>query len=145
MNNDQLNEARFARNVCGALNRGAAGMTEKTTARLHAARQAALARQAEPAPVMSLAGVGHGIGDFGHFVADSLHHHYRGILAVLALLVGAMGAQVWQNAQQAVELAEIDSALLSDDVPPGAYTDQGFLEWLEHFSSDERQDGSLPQ
>jgi hypothetical protein len=76
-------------------------------------------------------------------MSDSLHSHYRGILAFVALAVGAIGVQVWQNERDAAELAEIDSALLSDEVPPSAYTDQGFMEWLHHLS--EQEDDSLPE
>ena len=54
-----------------------------------------------------------------------------------------MGVQFWQNLQTASELAEIDSALLSDEVSPGAYLDQGFMEWLNHLS--QQEEDSLPQ
>jgi hypothetical protein len=139
---NEANDPQFGRRICRALNEGTANLNEKTVGRLREMRHEALLHQAEPVPVLSLAGIGHGIA---HFVTDSLHNHYRGILAVLALLVGAMGAQLWQNVQQATELAEIDSALLSDEVPPGAYTDQGFIEWLEHLSSEQQQEDSLPE
>jgi hypothetical protein len=74
---------------------------------------------------------------------EPLHGHFRGILAVFALAIGAMGVQFWQNLQSASELAEIDSALLSDEVSPGAYLDQGFMEWLNHLS--QQEEDSLPQ
>lgn len=139
---NEPNEPQTARRICRVLNQGTANLNEKTVGGLREIRHKALLRQAQPVAVLSFAGIGHGIA---HFVTDSLHNHYRGILAVLALLVGAMGAQLWQNVQQATELAEIDSALLSDEVPPDAYTDQGFIEWLEHLSSEQRQEDSLPE
>jgi hypothetical protein len=143
--NNESSKDQLAHRICDVLDQGTATLDEKAIARLREIRHAALERQAHSAPVFSLAGIGHGIEQAGHFFGDSLHNHYRGILAAIALLVGALGADLWQNAQQATELAEIDSALLSDEVPPGAYTDQGFLEWLEHLTSDEQQDNSLPE
>ncbi len=136
---------QLARRICNILDQGATALDEKAVERLREIRRAALERQIQPAPALSLAGIGHGVERAGHFFSESLHHHHRGILAALALLVGALGADLWQNARHATELAEIDSALLSDEVPPGAYTDQGFMEWLEHLTSDEQQDDSLPE
>jgi len=38
----------------------------------------------------------------------------------------------FHNDQSALELAEIDSALLIDDLPPNAYTDSSFLDYLKY-------------
>ncbi len=129
-------EVDFAGRIRDALNHGAANLGEKTSVRLYEARCDALRHQAAPVAAVSLA-------SFGHVLAETFHHHYRGILALVALAVGALGVQLWQNEQEAAELAEIDSALLSDEVPPSAYTDQGFLEWLHRLS--EREEESLPE
>lgn len=134
--NTELKEAQFARCIRSILDESVADLDQKTSRRLYDIRLAALDHQAQPVVALSLAGITHGIG---HFLADSVHSHYRGILAFLALTVGAAGVQLWHNAQQAAELAEIDSALLSDEVPPGAYTDQGFLEWLDRLSSQQQE------
>lgn len=51
-------------------------------------------------------------------------------LPLLALLVGLVSVQ-WLDKQQVVsELAEIDTALLVDDLPPAAYSDPGFVQFL---------------
>jgi hypothetical protein len=47
------------------------------------------------------------------------------------LLAGLITIHVLQNDLRASELAEIDSALLTDDLPPAAYTDPGFLKFLK--------------
>lgn len=137
---NESNHETLARRICDVLDQGTATLDEETAARLRDIRQAALKRQVLHAPALSLAGIGHGLEQIGHFLADPIHNHYRGILAAIALLVGAFGANLWQNARQATELAEIDSALLSDEVPPGAYSDQGFLEWLERFTSEDSEE-----
>ena len=51
-------------------------------------------------------------------------------LPLLALLAGLITVQ-WLDKQQTVsELAEIDTALLVDDLPPAAYSDPGFIQFL---------------
>lgn len=53
------------------------------------------------------------------------------------LVVGVAGVTTWNDFQKAAENAEIDSALLADDLPINAYLDKGFQAWLsEHSSQD---------
>jgi hypothetical protein len=133
---ENQNELEFAGRVRDMLNASAENLDQSVATRLYESRCDALRHQAAPVAVLSLAGL-------GHFMSDSLHSHYRGILAFVALAIGAIGVQLWQNDLDATELAEIDSALLSDEVPPSAYTDQGFMEWLNRLS--EQEDDSLPE
>lgn len=52
-------------------------------------------------------------------------------LPLIALLASLIAFQ-WINNENAVaELAEIDSALLVDELPPAAYTDPGFVQFLK--------------
>jgi hypothetical protein len=134
--NTHPHEVEVARRVRAALDTGIADLDQKTTRRLYESRCDALRHQAAPVAVLSLAGV-------GRVMSDSLRGHYRGVLAFLALAVGAAGVQVWQDHAEATQLAEIDSELLSDEVSPSAYTDPGFLEWLHRLS--EQDDDSLPE
>ena len=52
-------------------------------------------------------------------------------LPLLVLIVGLMVITVVQNESGAKEVAEVDAALLTDDLPPAAYTDPGFLQFLK--------------
>jgi hypothetical protein len=52
-------------------------------------------------------------------------------LPLIALIVGLISINYIQNDNRARELAEVDSALLTDDLPPTAYTDPGFLQFLK--------------
>jgi hypothetical protein len=45
-----------------------------------------------------------------------------------------VGTYYWNHFEQAAENEEVDSALLSDDLPPAAYLDKGFQAWLERSS-----------
>ena len=57
-------------------------------------------------------------------------------LPLLALLAGLVTVQ-WFDKQQIVsELAEIDTALLVDDLPPAAYSDPGFVQFLRQTGSE---------
>lgn len=133
---NETGDPKFVGDIRLVLDKGVANLDRKVVARLYAARQDALLHQAQPVAALSMAGI-------GHFVIEPLQGHFRGILAVFALAIGAMGVQFWQNLRTASELAEIDSALLSDEVSPGAYLDQGFMEWLNHLS--QQEEDSLPQ
>ncbi len=51
-------------------------------------------------------------------------------LPLLVLLAGLIGIQEFQNDSNAHKMANLDQALLLDDLPPDAYTDPGFLKFL---------------
>jgi len=51
-------------------------------------------------------------------------------LPIIALVAGLWGIHWWQRQQQVDAAADIDMALLSDDLPPAAYADPGFEEFL---------------
>lgn len=52
------------------------------------------------------------------------------LLPLLALLVGLLVIDVVQDEYRAREIADVDAELLTDDLPPGAWTDPGFTEFL---------------
>lgn len=53
------------------------------------------------------------------------------LIPLLALVVGLFAIQFLGNDERARDLADIDSALLTDDLPPAAYTDPGFAQFLK--------------
>lgn len=133
----QNNEAEFAARVRRILDQDVASIDARVAARLRDARHRAVARHAELSfATTSTAGGGHG-------VFQSLHRHHRGVLALLALLMGAFGMHIWQEHREVQTMAEIDMALLSDEVSPGAYLDQGFTAWLDRLS--QHEEDSLPE
>jgi|SRR5687767_892472 len=99
--------------------------------RLKQAREQALARQRpEPAPVIAWAG--NVVGDVG-WGGLALR-----VLIPLAVLVASGAAlYTWQQNQRAAELEEIDSLLLTDDLPIDAYLDRGFQNWLKKRVAEE--------
>ncbi|HEY9064525.1 MAG TPA: DUF3619 family protein, partial [Burkholderiaceae bacterium] len=53
------------------------------------------------------------------------------VLPALALIGGLILIQQLQNEAQISTAADIDAALLTDDLPPAAYSDAGFAEYLK--------------
>jgi len=51
-------------------------------------------------------------------------------LPLLALVAGLVVVHWFDRQQTVSELAEIDTALLVDDLPPAAYSDPGFIRFL---------------
>lgn len=58
------------------------------------------------------------------------------VIPLLALAFGLIAISAIENDNRANELAEIDSALLTDDLPPAAYTDPGFAHFLKLNSAE---------
>jgi hypothetical protein len=52
-------------------------------------------------------------------------------LPLIALLFGLATIHIFQNEFRANEIAQLDAELLTDDLPPNAYTDPGFLVFLK--------------
>jgi len=120
-------ELLFAHKIRHVLHEGTDKLDAKIAARLHMARTAALGHQRQPVAMLSLAGIGHVTADF-----------FRASLAptvlAFALVIGAAGALYVDDIMQADETEEIDSALLSDELPINAYLDDGFQAWVDSTS-----------
>ena len=54
------------------------------------------------------------------------------IAPLVVLVFGLIGIAQWQSDSRINDIAEVDAALLSDDVPPDAYADLGFLAFLKN-------------
>lgn len=60
------------------------------------------------------------------------------VVPLIALVAGLLVISAMQDDNRANELAELDSALLTDDLPPAAYTDPGFAQFLKTEAQSER-------
>jgi hypothetical protein len=127
-----LRQDQFGRRVAARLDGGLAELPHDITERLRAARVQAVAQRkltALPAEVAVSAGgqatMGSGDGrmTFWQRVASAL--------PLIVLAAGLVTIHVLQNERRASELAEVDAALLTDDLPPSAYADPGFVQFLK--------------
>ena len=50
---------------------------------------------------------------------------------LVALVVGLVAINMVREDERARELAEVDTALLTDELPPAAFTDPGFAQFLK--------------
>ncbi len=77
-----------------------------------------------------------------HFGDEGLNLWSRlaALLPLIALIAGLALIQNILDDNRASELAEVDSAMLSDDLPPTAYADPGFLQFLKTPLTTERQE-----
>jgi hypothetical protein len=53
------------------------------------------------------------------------------VVPLIALVVGLLFINATQNDHRARELAEVDLALLTDVLPPAAFADPGFIQFLK--------------
>ncbi len=126
----QLQE-QFGRAVGRRLSAGTAELPYHVTERLRAARIQALAgRRAEAAAPHVVAN--------GRAAALSLGKRGFGfwqqvgsVLPLLVLVGGLVLIDDVLNDRRASEVAEVDAALLTDDLPPSAYADPGFVQFLK--------------
>lgn len=124
-----MNDQHFAYKIRQHLNRGLRELRPETTDRLAAARQRALAHQRQVVRQSVLASVG------GFMQSSFDNQRVKQLLGALALLLCVISSAYWIADQRVTELGEIDSALLTDDLPISAFTDIGFDAWLKHTSS----------
>jgi hypothetical protein len=130
-----MNELHFARRIRHHLDQGTR-LNASTVERLRAARELALSRQRpEPAPVLAWVDSTFGNGDGWSGLGWQIGA--RVILPAAALIVAVAGIYNWQEKQRLAEIVEIDSQLLTDDLPIDAYLDRGFENWLKKRAAEQ--------
>ena len=128
----------FARRVAARMTQGTEDLPYDISERLRAAREQALAQRKKVVPVR----------EWHHATAVQRQGHtatlgsgdnegrtwWRALISavpLVALLVGLVVVDSFQDESGATEVAEIDAALLTDDLPPAAYADPGFVQYLQ--------------
>lgn len=123
----------FAKRITARLASAETDLPYDITERLRAARARAVQDRKQPVAFVSsnasiaMGGQNMSLGErppgfWGKFAAT---------LPLAALLLGLFFIQSIQGERRVSELAEIDSALLTDDLPPAAYADPGFAHFLK--------------
>lgn len=116
---------RYGLKVAARLSEGAVDLPNDISERLRAARVQALSKRkivkVRTAPTVLTFG-------------DEGLSWWRSIAFALLLIVlvsSLVAIHVIRNEDFTKELAEVDAALLTDDLPPAAYADPGFVEFLK--------------
>jgi hypothetical protein len=74
--------------------------------------------------------------NYGNGNNRSLWNRIASILPLPALIAGLMTIAIVAEDNWISDIAEIDAELLTDDLPPDAYTDPGFLQFLRLKQND---------
>ena len=129
-------QARFALDIAARLSEGAQQAPRDIAERLRFAREQALQRARDArAPALAPATVASPNG--GLTLASNGPRstpwwlRLASVLPLCALVAGLLLIQESNTRAQIRAAAEIDAALLSDDLPPTAYSDPGFGEFLK--------------
>lgn len=128
---------RFALRVTARLSSGTAELPYDITERLRASRMQALAKRKVTAPVRRTApaAVVLGAGNTATLGRSGEGGGWWNALVsavpLLALVVGLVVINTAQDERSANDVAEVDAALLTDDLPPAAYADPGFVQFLK--------------
>jgi hypothetical protein len=135
MNTDDINLAYKIRH---ALNDNLDNLPASTTDRLAAARAQALARKKADAPVRAKSQQ-RPLFDVSSLFSMQWLARAAVVAPLLAMVAGMVGVYQYEHEQRAAELAELDAAVLSDDLPLTAYTDHGFNAYLAQQQQAQQQ------
>jgi hypothetical protein len=129
----QQQSDRLGREIAARLTAGTAELPYGITERLRAARVQALARRKPASLVRATSILGSGRAATLTFGDDgvSLWNRIASALPLIALAAGLILIHAVQDDRRASEVAEVDAALLTDDLPPSAYADPGFAQFLK--------------
>jgi hypothetical protein len=125
---DQVGQA-----IARQLNEHAIDLPHDISERLRVARMQAISlRKPEPVRVLAaqlVPALGTSMGKLDEGL--NLWSRLASALPLIALLFGLATIHIFQNEFRANEIAQLDAELLTDDLPPNAYTDPGFLVFLK--------------
>jgi hypothetical protein len=124
-------EHELASRIVQHLDHGVDQLEPAVRERLLAARRLALSRSQERAlPVIGLAWAGTVAARF----AEHRYASARYLIAISMLVVALAAVLYWQSNGTSNDIADIDSGLLTDELPINAYLDKGFDSWLKRSS-----------
>ena len=124
---------QFGRRVALRLTAGSTELPHEISERLRAARVQALMKR----KVVALQMLPSAVPSDGQAVLESgdggqgWWNRIASALPLIGLVVGLVAIHAVQNERRASEAAEVDAALLVDDLPPAAYADPGFVQFLK--------------
>ena len=129
---------RLAHQVAAQLDQGLRELPHDISERLRAARTRAVAARRQPVPVLA---TGMRLQK-GTLVLEGGPDKMRfwgwmgSVIPLITLVLGLFVIHSLQNDWRADELASVDTALLTDELPPTAYTDPGFLRFIRAGSTE---------
>jgi phosphatidylserine/phosphatidylglycerophosphate/cardiolipin synthase-like enzyme len=126
-------ERKFGRLVAAQLNSSCQQLPHDIQERLRASRTLAL-EMAQRSAALQTQLIRQGSSTAMLHLGDeglNLFSRLASLLPLVALVAGLVLINNLIEDSRAGELAEVDSAMLTDDLPPTAYADPGFLQFLK--------------
>nr|WP_316639803.1 DUF3619 family protein [uncultured Roseateles sp.] len=132
-------EARLGARLSARLSERSEQLPHDISERLRFARESALnrareVRSAQTRPIrelsLGLVGMGRSAALSGGPERSPWWLKFASVLPLLALVVGLVLINEGQLYEQILAAADVDTALLADNLPPTAYSDPGFSEYL---------------
>jgi hypothetical protein len=121
-------ESSFARSITSYLNLANDDLSSEIKTRLEFSRKLAIS-QAKRTSVANING--------GSSILSLMNNSGEfwpkifGMASIIVLFAGLIVIDEVQSDNRAIELANIDQAILTDWLPPSAYLDQGFIQYLK--------------
>lgn len=133
-NRSDILQNRFALKATSYLSAGTADLPYDISERLRAARVQAVSKRkmAQSQSATSVISVGNGAAlAWGGDEGLSGWSRIALVFPLIALVVGLLTINAVQIDNRAQEVAEVDAALLIDELPPAAFADPGFVQFLK--------------
>lgn len=127
----QTAEDQFGISAAALLRESGKSLPKTIQNRLHAARMKALLAQKPEKVYVQRAVLASSTGNRS-LRSSSIWDSYSWVAPLTVLVFGLIGIAQWQEESRIQDIAELDVALLSDDVPPDAYADNGFINFLKN-------------
>lgn len=140
---EEAAQERFGLRIAARLSAGAQDLPHELRERLRAAREQALDRRrqaiATAAPQVAKGNTGFiRLGPAAALLpsggSTDFWNRIGSMFLLALLLVGLIVIQRAQNKDHALDVAHVDAALLTDELPLEAYADPGFLQFLKSGS-----------
>ena len=129
-----LLQDRFGLRTASYLSAGTAELPHDISERLRSARAQAVSKR-KVATTETAGKVVHSAGSaaltWGSGEGLSWWGRIGLVLPLIALVAGLLAINSFQSDNRTLELAEVDAALLTDDLPPAAFADPGFVQFLQ--------------
>ena len=120
----------FAYKVRHALNENLDNLPVSTADRLASARKIAISRKKAQTPVRAAQGQRMLAGNISSLFTFSWMGRMGVAIPLLALVAALSGVYQYEQERRIAEIAELDAAVLSDELPLTAYLDHGFNAYL---------------
>jgi hypothetical protein len=120
---------QIGKTVARSLDKELAYLSPKAVKRLEAARHLAIAKQKKE-----------GANAFSRFHITQWLAKLGPLGQIVVVLAVVLFIAQWQMSSRIDHLADVDSALLSDTIPPSGYADDGFKFYMKKMISDQAKD-----